>query len=244
MNTPLEHNVDGDFDGANSVYSADINGDGYMDILGAAYYGNDITWWDLTGPYFSNGSLESSVLDVQESPDWQIIIWTCTEPSGTSVALQVRASDNSSSMGAWSDTLAAPCILEGILADEDRYFQYMAILTTTDSLLTPILHDVTVGWQPFRGTQEGSAGEVTSYALYGAQPNPALGYATLVFSLPVDSRAELTVYDLTGRVIHSISGEYEPGVHEVMLDGLACGMYMVRMTSGEFTATQHFVVIN
>jgi hypothetical protein len=46
---PLEHTVDGDFDGAWSVYSADVNGDGYMDVLGAAYYADDITWWENVG---------------------------------------------------------------------------------------------------------------------------------------------------------------------------------------------------
>ncbi len=239
----IDHVVDGDFDGAYSVFSTDINGDSCLDILGAAHEADDITWWDLNA-FLPDGSLESSVLDVQESPDWQIIDWACTEPSGTSVALQVRASDNSSSMGAWSDTLTAPCTLEGIVADQDQYFQYRAILNTTDSYSTPVLHDVTVVWQPFTGTQEGSAGEVTSYALYGAQPNPALGHAALLFALPVNSLAELTIYDLTGRVIHSFSRDYEAGVHEVILDALVSGMYMVRMTSGEFTAIQHFVVID
>ena len=130
---PLEHTVDGTFDYAQSVYSADVNGDGYTDVLGAACTADDITWWDLTG-FLPDGSLESSVLDIQESPDWQTIDWTCTEPAGTGVTLQVRASDNSSNMGDWSDTLTAPCTLEGIMTDEDLYFQYRAILTTTDSL--------------------------------------------------------------------------------------------------------------
>jgi len=238
-----EHTVDGDFGGPFSVFSADINGDGWLDVLGAAYLDNDITWWDLT-EYLPDGSLESSVLNVQESPDWQTIDWTCTEPAGTSVAVQVRASNNSSSMGAWSDTLTAPCTLEGILSDEDNYFQYRLILSTTDSFLSPVLHDVAVGWEPFTGTHEGSRVEVSTYSLYGAQPNPALGHATLVFSLPVDSKAELTVYDLTGRVVYSINGVYSTGVHEVILEGLASGVYMALMTSEEFVATLQFVVID
>jgi len=43
---PLEHLVDGEFYYAHSVYSADVNGDGYMDVLGAANVDDDITWWE------------------------------------------------------------------------------------------------------------------------------------------------------------------------------------------------------
>ena len=43
-----EHSVDGDFLGAISVYAADINGDGDMDVLGAAFDDDDITWWENT----------------------------------------------------------------------------------------------------------------------------------------------------------------------------------------------------
>ncbi|MCK4593379.1 VCBS repeat-containing protein, partial [bacterium] len=41
-----EHTVDGDFDGAHSVYAADVDGDNDMDVLGAALDVNDITWWE------------------------------------------------------------------------------------------------------------------------------------------------------------------------------------------------------
>ena len=43
----IEHTVDGDFDGAASVYAADVDGDGDMDILGAGD-ADDITWWENT----------------------------------------------------------------------------------------------------------------------------------------------------------------------------------------------------
>jgi hypothetical protein len=235
----MKHTIEGDFDAAKSVCSADINGDAWMDVLGAAAIANDITWWDLT-EYLPEGSLLSSILYIDESPDWQSIDWTCTEPSGTAVAFQVRASISAANMGTWSAILSNPCNLDGILSDGDNYFQYRVILNSTNSFLTSVLHEVTVIWNPV-GIEGGSGVEL--YSLYGACPNPALGHATLVFSLPVDSWAELTVYDLTGRMVYSVSDDYEPGVHEVLLNDLACGMYLIRMKSEEFTATRQFVVI-
>jgi hypothetical protein len=41
-----EHTVDTYFAGANNVYSEDIDDDGDMDIIGAAFYANEITWWE------------------------------------------------------------------------------------------------------------------------------------------------------------------------------------------------------
>jgi len=42
----IKHTIDSEFDGAISVYSNDIDGDGDSDVLGAAWYADDITWWE------------------------------------------------------------------------------------------------------------------------------------------------------------------------------------------------------
>lgn len=44
-----EQVVDSYFYGGHSVYADDMDGDGDMDILGAAAYGNEITWWENCG---------------------------------------------------------------------------------------------------------------------------------------------------------------------------------------------------
>ncbi|MCP4592752.1 MAG: DUF11 domain-containing protein [bacterium] len=54
-----EHSVDADFRGARSVYAADVDGDGDLDVLGAAYSADDIAWWenvDQTGPGSGDGT--------------------------------------------------------------------------------------------------------------------------------------------------------------------------------------------
>lgn len=40
------HVIDGDFDGAASVYAVDMDGDGDMDVVGAAQVADEIAWWE------------------------------------------------------------------------------------------------------------------------------------------------------------------------------------------------------
>jgi hypothetical protein len=44
-----EHIIDDDFSGASSVYATDVDGDGDVDILGAARGSDEITWWQNDG---------------------------------------------------------------------------------------------------------------------------------------------------------------------------------------------------
>jgi len=44
----MKYIVDGNFDDCRSVYATDVDGDGDTDLLGAATYDNDITWWENT----------------------------------------------------------------------------------------------------------------------------------------------------------------------------------------------------
>ena len=43
-----EQTITDTFNGAASVYAADVDGDGDLDILGAAFNADDITWWENT----------------------------------------------------------------------------------------------------------------------------------------------------------------------------------------------------
>jgi len=64
------------------------------------------------------------------------------------------------------------------------------------------------------------------------------------FAVPEMSPVEFSIYDLTGRLaIAPEQDEYSPGVHLAQLEELAPGIYFCRMVSGEFKATQRFVVI-
>jgi Secretion system C-terminal sorting domain/FG-GAP-like repeat len=42
----IEHTIDGEFPGANSVYATDVDGDGDLDVLGTAWSFGEFTWWE------------------------------------------------------------------------------------------------------------------------------------------------------------------------------------------------------
>jgi hypothetical protein len=141
-----EHTVDGDFDGASSVYAEDVDGDGYMDVIGAAVNADDITWWKAV-EFLPSGELVSSTYDTEGSPAWGQIDWTDNTPDGTTVKFQLKASNYWTSMGTWSSEITThPFALEGFIEDGLRYIKYRAILETTDTDATPTLEDVTIDW--------------------------------------------------------------------------------------------------
>ena len=237
-----EHTVDGNFDGASSVYSEDINGDGDMDILGAAYDDDDITWWDINN-YSACGELVSSILNLGNDPDWGAIDWNASTPSGTSVSFLVRASDDYGNMGIWSDTLTAPCSLDGILNDYDSYFQYTVILETeSPETTTPSLYDVTISWDPL-GIEESAEPIPSGTEMFPFSPNPASSPAVR-FGLPEPASVDISIFDLSGRLVSEIhEDEYSSGFHNVLIGDLSTGIYFCRMISGSFSATECFVVI-
>ncbi|MCK4807744.1 MAG: T9SS type A sorting domain-containing protein [Candidatus Aegiribacteria sp.] len=75
-------------------------------------------------------------------------------------------------------------------------------------------------------------------------PNPTCGSVSVRFGLPEPSLVILSVFDLSGRLIYGNQGdEYSIGFHDVQLGDLSPGIYFCRMISGDFIATQQFVVI-
>jgi hypothetical protein len=84
-------------------------------------------------------------------------------------------------------------------------------------------------------------------SLAGFRPNPAIGTATLAFSLPDDRPARLDVIDVKGRVVHSRDvGSLGGGAHVLPFAGrtpLPPGMYWIRLTHPERTLTTKGLVV-
>ncbi len=232
-------NVDVDFDGITSVYAADVNGDGEIDILGADSGADNITWWNVMDQ--EEGHLISSILDAGSVSSWETYSSNSEEPAGTSVAFQFRSSTNASSMGAWSDTIFSSSTgLSGILADSTRYLQYRVILETSDSLNTPVLNDLLFTYN-LLGIEENTSGDVSSWALLPAL-NPSYGYLSVLITVPEPGMVQLVLYDIYGRIIAGSSQEFSIGTHSVDFNDLAEGVYFCVMRVEDYTIIERMTV--
>ncbi|MCK4504093.1 MAG: T9SS type A sorting domain-containing protein [Candidatus Aegiribacteria sp.] len=232
------HEIDQNFEGASSVYTADFNNDGVLDVLGSAFVADYVSWW---GGFEATGILESSILNTNAIPLWGSIDWTCSTGPGTSVAFQVRASADCNNMGEWSAVIDSPGSLVGILYNGHQYVQYRAILIAEDNNFTPTLEDITISWN-LVGIDED---DPTEYSLLPFSPNPMQKSNVLIgYTVPGEAIVQLSIYDVSGRLVNQIeSVDSQGGYYQVVIDELDSGLYFCQMRSGDFTETRQFVVI-
>jgi hypothetical protein len=77
-------------------------------------------------------------------------------------------------------------------------------------------------------------------------PNPFNPTTTIQYELPVNARVTLKVYDILGsEVITLVNKEQEAGYKEVQFNGssFASGMYIYRLTAGNYTSIKKMLMI-
>lgn len=85
----------------------------------------------------------------------------------------------------------------------------------------------------------------SEFSLSQNYPNPFNPSTKINFSLPIDSKVNLVVYDMTGRVVAILAeGNMNAGLHAVSLDAgkLSSGVYFYTLTAGNFSKTMKMVL--
>jgi photosystem II stability/assembly factor-like uncharacterized protein len=86
----------------------------------------------------------------------------------------------------------------------------------------------------------------TSFSLGQNYPNPFNPTTTIEYALPRRSHVTLTIFNILGqRVATLINNEIEAGFHHIQFDGsgLASGVYLYRLTAGEFSETRRLIFL-
>lgn len=89
-------------------------------------------------------------------------------------------------------------------------------------------------------------GQPQQYSLEQNHPNPFNPHTTIRYALPLRSAVTLSVYDMLGREVEVlVRAPVEAGVHEVRFDGsgLPSGVYLCRLTAGEFVQTRKLMLL-
>ena len=97
------------------------------------------------------------------------------------------------------------------------------------------------------GVSVSFSGVATSeFALFQNEPNPFDNVTRIGFELPSAASATLTVFDVTGKVVTLVKGDFAQGANTITLsksDLNAIGVLYYQLESGEFTATVKMIVI-
>ena len=105
---------------------------------------------------------------------------------------------------------------------------------------------------PITPIGESSSGTTPSFFLNNPVPNPITSMASIEFGIPMACEAELTVYDISGRIVTSLeTGELEAGSHSLSWNGTAesgnvvpNGIYFMKLTvPAAGTITRSFLVL-
>ncbi len=84
------------------------------------------------------------------------------------------------------------------------------------------------------------------YALKAAYPNPFNPTTTIGYAVPKTSDVKVVVYDMLGReAAVLVNSSVEVGNYSVNWNAsdLSSGMYLIRMTAGDFTSTQKIMLV-
>ena len=95
-------------------------------------------------------------------------------------------------------------------------------------------------------TNESPTIETAEYRLLQNTPNPFNANTNISFVLPANASATLSIFDVTGKLVSTVNGDYTKGLNTINLtksDIGAAGVLYYQIESGEFTATKKMVVI-
>lgn len=108
------------------------------------------------------------------------------------------------------------------------------------------LDNITVHACDMVGVPKNGTNAPSIYALSQNYPNPFNPTTTISYQIPKAGNIKLVVYDVLGREVKVMVNEFKKaGTYHITFDGtsLASGLYLYRLTAGDFTQSKKMILI-
>lgn len=221
--------------GAHSVYAADLDGDGDLDILTASYIDDKIAWYanDGTGNFgvqqiiSTDADFAESVYaaDLDGDGDMDVlsasvndnkIAWYENDGTGNFSGQLIISLNANGAFCVYAADIDGDGDMDVLSAShvDDKIAWYENLLETVS--VAPILPDTP-----------------STTPLY-ISPNPTQHTATLTYTTPQSQPVSLHLYDLTGRLLHKETLQATLGTNHYVLDMTKYpnGLYVVTLNNG------------
>lgn len=136
-------NITTGFTNAWPLATADLDGNGTLDVVSGASGGLEVAWWRMTD-FVVSGVLESRILGIPDNVTALECFLDADKPSGTDVSVEVRIGAAPDDLGDWvSIEVGSP---HSVMARGPIYFQYRVVLTTSDVSVAPVVREIAFQW--------------------------------------------------------------------------------------------------
>ena len=131
-------------------------------------------------------------------------------------------------------------------------YEYLDQSVDVDTKYVYSLLSVSVdGRKVVEGTVEAQSIKPTKFELHQNYPNPFNGGTTIRFTLPVDSKVKVTVYNILGQKVKILANkDFKMGFHRLAWDGtndmmnkVSSGLYIYVMESKDFHAVKKMLYV-
>ncbi|MFZ1945944.1 MAG: FG-GAP-like repeat-containing protein [bacterium] len=250
------------FGGAHMVRTCDMDLDGDLDLVAAAYTADKISWWrndggspvvwtELAVATGQNGAVVVCPADIDGDGDPDIL--------GTA--------QDASDIGWWENGGGSPIVWTSHPIDDNFAGVWPGYATDIDGdLNTDVVagaytgdeirwwrNDALAGVNPTDrdDAEEGRVPRGEPVRINSNSPNPFSPATTISFDVASPQRVELAVYSVEGRLVRVlVEGPVASGTHSIAWDGLdsrgtavASGLYFYRITAAGFHATHPMVLV-
>ena len=233
------------FDGVREVYAEDVDSDGDMDVLGAAWYADEIAWFENTGGgNFSKHTVSNTFLSAQD-------VFAIDLDNDTDVDI-LGASHTMNTIAWWENDGNENFTYHPIIQNLDYAISVFAIDMDNDTDVDVVAAGSGAGGLVFWfendliGIEEDNGTPATIKEVSLVIPSPFNARTPIVYQLSESDYVELAIYDSRGRFVQTLVKRYEnAGSYSLNLDtsDIAAGVYFFHLKAGEFSTTKKCVIM-